>query len=278
MENGNYLSLCTLDLYNMIVNLKISRPHLFAQRLPLLILMLILAAADLLHSQLSHALPTTETCLLTENQEPKTENRLFQDLEHALARVQPLLDHYGYLAVFLAVLVEGIGLVAPGQTLLIAAALTAAKGGLNLAWVLFWAFSAAALGNSLGYLLGRRGGRPLLHKIRVNERHLQRLEGYFARYGKGVVIIARFFDGLRQLNGILAGMLQMPWKEFTTCNILGAALWTGIWGLGAYFLEKEIESVHFTFRLVEPWIAALSLMTFLAVIVYLLRPGRKPKS
>ena len=273
-----------------MINVKISRPLRHGQLLCPIILMLILSGASPAHVRPSLALPSTKNGLLTENrllsavsqdQEQISKpfsDRVVQDLEHAVARVQPLLDHYGYFAVFLAVLVEGVGLVAPGQTLLIAAALTAAKGNLNIAWVVLWAFTAAALGNSLGYLLGRWGGRPLLQKIKVSELRLQRLEGYFARSGKGVVIIARFFDGLRQLNGIVAGMLQMPWGEFTACNILGAALWTGVWGLGTYLLEKEIASFHFSFRLIGPWIAALSLLGFLALMVHLLRPGRTTKS
>jgi membrane protein DedA with SNARE-associated domain len=239
---------------------------------------LALIAAALLLVQPSPGLLTTAGSLLTENQKPAIENRLFEDLEQAIARVQPLLDRYGYPAVFLAVLVEGFGLVAPGQTLLIAAALMAAKGGLNLAWVLFWAFTAAVLGNCLGYFIGRWGGRTLLQKFRVNDRHLQRLEGYFARYGKGVVIFARFFDGLRQLNGIVAGILHMPWKEFMACNILGAVLWTGGWGLGTYFLEKEIASFHLTVRAVEPLIAAMTLLVVLALLIYLLWPVRKTTS
>ena len=265
-----------MDLYYMMVNIKISRPN--GQLFILIILLFCLAAADLPNSRPSHALSTTQTCLLAGTRQPESENRLFQDLDHAIAQVQPLLDHYGYPAVFLAVLVEGFGLVAPGQSLLIAAALTAGKGSLNLVWVLFWAFSAATLGNTLGYLLGRRGGRPLLHKFRVNEKHLLRLEGYFARYGKGVIIIARFFDGLRQLNGIVAGLVQMPWKAFMTCNIIGAALWTGVWGVGTYFIEKEIASLHLTVRLVAPWITALTLLGVLTLLVYFLWPGRGIKS
>ena len=73
--------------------------------------------------------------------------------------MQPMLDRYGYLVVFLTILVEGVGIPAPGQTLLIAAALSAAHGNLSLVWVLIWACLAAGLGNSLGYLLGRWGGR-----------------------------------------------------------------------------------------------------------------------
>jgi membrane protein DedA with SNARE-associated domain len=203
---------------------------------------------------------------------------LGRDLEQAIARVQPLLHRYGYPALFLAILVEGVGLLAPGQTLLMAAAFAAAQGSLSIAWVLFWAFTAAVAGNSLGYLLGRLGGRPLLHKFKVNEERLQRLEDYFTRRGKWVVLIARFFDGLRQLNGIVAGLLKMPWGLFTTLNILGAALWTGVWGLGVYFLDKEMGAWHLTLRQAEPWVAAACLLAFLALLFYLRRPGRKKET
>jgi membrane protein DedA with SNARE-associated domain len=203
--------------------------------------------------------------------------RLDQDLEHDIARIQPWLDRYGYAAIFLVILVEGMGLIAPGQTLLIAAALTAAKGDLNIAWVVTWAFLGALLGNSLGYLIGRYGGRALLNKFKINERHLQRMEKYFTRYGKGVVLFARFFDGLRQLNGIVAGMLEMPWRAFMPVNFLGAILWAGFWGLGTYFLDKEIGRVHTGFRQVEPWVAALSLINFLSLIIYLFWQRKKKK-
>jgi membrane protein DedA with SNARE-associated domain len=197
--------------------------------------------------------------------------RLEQGLQKAIARVQPVLNRYGYPAVFLTILVEGLGIPAPGQTLLIAAALTAAHGNLNLVWVLFWACLGAVIGNSLGYLLGRWGGRPLLAKFKVRGDRLARLEGQFRRYGGGVVLVARFFDGLRQANGIVAGMLQMPWRVFAGFNLLGAVLWTGVWGLGAYWLDKEISTVHHVFRRVETFVLALTLVGCLALMVYLFR-------
>jgi membrane protein DedA with SNARE-associated domain len=202
--------------------------------------------------------------------------RLEQDFLHALARVQPLLKRYGYPALFLAILVEGVGIPAPGQTLLIAAALGAAHGNLSLVWVLILAGAAAMLGNSLGYLLGRRGGRPLLARFKVREDRLARLEGYFRRYGGPVVLVARFFDGLRQINGIVAGMLAMPWKVFTLFNALGAMLWTGVWGLGAFWLDREIGTVHHALRQIEPFVLALTLVSLLALLLYLLRRRTQP--
>ena len=203
--------------------------------------------------------------------------RLEHGLQNAVARVQPVLDRYGYPAVFLAILVEGLGIPAPGQISLIAAALTAAHGNLILVWVLICACLAAVLGNSLGYLLGRWGGRPLLARFKVRGDRLARLEGYFRRYGGGVVIVARFVDGLHQVNGIVAGMLEMPWRVFTGFNVLGAALWTGVWGLGAYWLDTEISTVHRAFRRVELFVLALTLVGVLALMVYLFRHRQTQK-
>ncbi len=203
--------------------------------------------------------------------------RFEHGLKEAVAKVQPVLDRYGYPAVFLLILVEGVGIPAPGQTLLMAAGLTAAHGHLNIIWVLIWAGTAAVLGNSLGYLLGRWGGRHLLAKFKVRGDRLARLEDNFRRYGGLVVLVARFFDGLRQLNGIVAGMLAMPWWIFTAFNVLGAILWTGVWGLGVYWLDKEMGPVHRAFRQVEPVVVALTLLGLLALLVYLFRRGRGPK-
>jgi membrane protein DedA with SNARE-associated domain len=91
------------------------------------------------------------------------------------------------------------------------------------------------------------------------------------------VLVARFFDGLRQLNGIVAGMLAMPWKMFTGFNVLGAILWTGVWGLGTYFLDREIKTVHRAFRQIEPFVVALTLVGVLALMAYLFRRSRTKK-
>jgi membrane protein DedA with SNARE-associated domain len=242
----------------------------------ILILMLGLTGFTLTYGPPWQALPVTAEDRQPGNV-PESQGELLEPrLEHAMARVRPLLHRYGYAALFLTVMVEGFGVFAPGQTMLIAAALTAAQGNLNIVWVMIWAFGAAVLGNSLGYLLGRWGGRRLLAKFKVRQDRLARLEGYFGRYGRGVVLMARFFDGLRQLNGIVAGLLKMPWGVFTTVNVLGAVLWTGVWGLGAYILGKEIHPYHGACRRLEPWVLAFSLLACLALLVYLFR-HRHPK-
>lgn len=203
--------------------------------------------------------------------DPSLSHRLLHDVQHEIAVVEPLLDQYGYSAVFVAVGVEGFGIPAPGQTLLIAGAVTAAdQNQLRIDWLLFTAFLAALSGNSLGYLIGRRGGRALLRRFRVSERHLQRVEQGFTRYGGGLIIIARFFDGLRQLNGIAAGLLEMPWWRFTLYNALGAALWVGFWGLGIYTLDENLHVILAAVDHLNPWVATITLAGVIGLILILL--------
>ncbi len=197
------------------------------------------------------------------------EHRLLRDIEAGVERVEPWLERYGYGAVFAAVGVEGFGVPAPGQTILEAAsaASASAKGRLRIGWVLATAFVAAFLGASLGYLIGRIGGRRLLARLHIDGRHVEKIEGQFDRYGGLLILFARFFDGPRQLHGIAAGILGMHWVRFTLFNLAGAALWAGFWGLGVYYLDLHLDQVVALIRHVNPWIAALTGVGLVAVVV-----------
>jgi membrane protein DedA with SNARE-associated domain len=195
-------------------------------------------------------------------------------LEHYVTLAQPVLDQYGYLAVFGAVVVEGFGIPAPGQTMLIAGAILAAHGGMSIELLLILASLAAVLGNTLGYMLGRWGGRVVLGKVGINEARMQRVESLFNRHGGGVVFVGRFVDGLRQLSGIVAGTLAMPWWKFTVFNVLGALTWTALWGLGVYFLDADIKTVFAVFHRIEPYLIVVSLLAVIVLVLYL-RRGRK---
>ncbi len=192
-------------------------------------------------------------------------------LEYYGRLAEPVLDQYGYLAVFGTVLVEGFGIPAPGQTMLMAGAILAARGGMSIEVVLGLTFSAAVLGNSLGYLLGRWGGRLVLEKVGVSEARMQQVESLFNRYGGGIVFGGRFFDGLRQLSGIVAGTLEMPWWKFTFYNVVGAVAWTALWGLGVYFLDEDVKTVFAVFHRIEPYLIVVTLLAVIVLVVYLRR-------
>src|SRR5437016_3581837 len=201
-------------------------------------------------------------------------SRAVRRFERSLARVQPLLQRYGYGAAFAAVMAEGMGIPTPGQTLLMAGALEAAEGRMSITLLLFLITVAATLGNSVGYAIGRWGGRAVLSKLKVDPQRQQRLNDLFKRHGGVVILLARFLDGLRQVNGIVAGVLQMPWWTFTAYNVAGALLWTCAWGLGVYYLGRDIHFIAAFFHRHRPLLLVLGATAFVALLVYLLRPKR----
>jgi membrane protein DedA with SNARE-associated domain len=198
--------------------------------------------------------------------------------QHYLQIAQPYLQHYGYFAVFGMVLVEGFGFPAPGETVIIAGALLASEGHMNIAVLTVVAWSAAVIGDNIGFVIGHFGGRRLvLHKgryIGVSESHLQKVEHFFSKWGGGLVILARFVDVLRQLNGVVAGIGGMPWWRFLLFNAIGAALWVGAWGLGVYYLGRHMEQVADWFSRLQPYLIAIGIISLLSVIIYLLRRSK----
>lgn len=213
------------------------------------------------------------------SRELKTEAaQVAKHIEHAVAGMQPVVKRYGYVGVFGAVAVEGFGLPAPGQTLLMAGALEAALGKLHIVALVTLATAAAAVGNSIGYLLGRLGGRPLLRRLRVNEAREEKFEALFERYGGGIILLARFVDGPRQLNGIVAGTFGMHWWVFTVFNLVGAMLWVGVWGLGTYYLSEHLPAVELFLRRLNPWFVGLAVIAIPILIAYLFRGRRKRRA
>lgn len=165
-----------------------------------------------------------------------------------LAHLAPLLSHYGYWAVGGVILVEDFGVPAPGETILIAAGIYAGAGRLNIVAVACIAFTAAVVGDNLGYLIGHTGGRAFVHRwgryVLLTPQRFHAAEEFFTRHGGKIVTVARFIEGLRQLNGIIAGTSGMPWRRFFVFNALGAALWVGLWATLAYAAGSHITAIY----------------------------------
>ena len=231
-------------------------PMRVARALVALLLLALLAGP---WAEAAAGLPAADTSVHAEDHH--LTHRLLKDIEKAVARVEPWLQRYGYGAVFVLVGVEGFGIPAPGQTILEAGAAASASAGsrLRIQWVVTTAFLAASLGAVLGYLIGRTGGRRLLARLRIPERHLDRVESAFDRYGVWLVVFARFFDGTRQLHGIAAGVLGMPWGRFLGFTLVGAALWACFWGLLVYYLDLHLAQLVGLIRRLNPWVAAATL-------------------
>jgi membrane protein DedA with SNARE-associated domain len=169
------------------------------------------------------------------------------EIEHVLARMEPFIRDYGVVAVFAILMFESLGLPLPGEALLIFASILAERREMSFPGLLFFAWMGGVVGDNIGYLIGRRLGRKVvLHygqMLGLTADRLARVEAVFARYGPITVAFARFFNVLRQLNGIVAGTLRMDWWKFLLCNALGCALWVLTWGLGGFYLAEHVSEI-----------------------------------
>jgi membrane protein DedA with SNARE-associated domain len=204
------------------------------------------------------------------------------DLPGFLHGVAPILDRWGYLAVAGVIGVESFGVPAPGQTIMVAAAIYAGAGRLNVVAVAAIAFVAAVLGDNIGYWIGVRGGRRIVHRfgkyVLITPERLERAERFFARRGNRIVVVARFIDGLRQLNGVIAGITAMPWRTFLIYNAIGAALWVGWWTTISYLLGTHLVEIIEQVHRYKWWAMAVVAVAVAAYIVLHVRHIRRRRA
>jgi undecaprenyl-diphosphatase len=153
----------------------------------------------------------------------------------------------GYAGLALLVGGEAAGVPLPGETALITAALLASAGHLSLAGVIAVAATAAIVGDNVGYLIGRRGGRWLLTRPGRWERErlalVERGERFFERHGGKTVFFGRWLPVLRITAAWLAGVHRMHWIRFALWNALGGISWAVTVGVAAYAVGEAAKSV-----------------------------------
>jgi membrane protein DedA with SNARE-associated domain len=192
--------------------------------------------------------------------------------------IQPVLEHWGYLGVGGMLFLEDFGIPVPGEIMLIAAAVLAGSGQMNIAVVFLIAVLAAVIGDNIGFIVGHFGGRPLAERfgryVFLTPQRLDRAEEFFNRHGGKVVAVARFIDGLRQINGLLAGIAGMGWLKFLGYNAMGAVLWVGTWCALGYFAGEHIAEIYDTFERYKWYVIGALVLIVAIVIAQRVRRGR----
>jgi membrane protein DedA with SNARE-associated domain len=138
------------------------------------------------------------------------------------------------------VLAQCAGLPLPAVAVLLAAEASAERGVLTLSLVIAVGSAGAILGSTIGYVLGRIGGRPLMLRlvrlVHAKESRVDAMERFFERHGGKTVFIGRWVIFVRLWGSIAAGAARMPWPRFMLWNVVGSILWVASLGLLAYLL------------------------------------------
>lgn len=169
------------------------------------------------------------------------------NVDALLQTIPPLLV---YLVVGAVIGVESLGIPLPGEIVLVSAALLSSRHTLDVSWL--WIAVAgstgAVVGDSVGYVLGRRYGTGLFDRLgRRFPRHLGRrnvafAERVFTRYGMFAVFFGRFIALLRIFSGPLAGALAMAYPRFLAANALGGIVWASGTTLLVYWLGAAAQT------------------------------------
>lgn len=179
-----------------------------------------------------------------------------------LEAVPPLVV---YLLVAGFILIESLGVPFPGEIVLISAALLASQHtiALNPVWVAVAAAAGAIPGNSIGYLIGRRWGRPLFDWLgrkvpkHFGPAHVAYAEKIFNRWGVLAVFVGRFIALLRIFAGPLAGALEMPYPRFLVANVAGGIAWAGGLTAAIYYLGEVADKWFSRFSYIGLIVAVL---------------------
>ncbi len=196
---------------------------------------------------------------------------------HAIAHAaEVFIATYGAPALFVTLALESLGAPVPGESAVVIAAAAAARGEIDIRAVVLAAFLGAVLGDNIGYLIGRKLGRQTLvrygGRFGVTDAAMAKAEAITARWGPLMVVSARFVVLLRQLNGLVAGSTGMPWLHFLAANVVGAALWVGVWTTLAYKLGQDTAIVPYLWHHLS--LLAAVLVPALIVVMLLLRLRR----
>lgn len=203
------------------------------------------------------------------------------------------LGAYVYVGLFFIIFAEtglAVGFFLPGDSLLVVAGLFAAAGKLNLMVLMISLFVAAVIGDTVGYLTGRKMGRTLFTKPKsrfFNPKHIAKAHAFYEKHGGKTIVLARFVPIVRTFAPIVAGAAEMTYRTFITYNVLGGLLWIVSMLLAGYFLGGLVEQfMRSVFGIegflledhIDKVVIVVVLLSILPIIIEFIKARRESKA
>jgi membrane-associated protein len=196
--------------------------------------------------------------------------RSLTDPDRLLQLVSTVLSGWcGYAALFAIVFSETgllVGFFLPGDSLLFTVGVVAGAGGLDIVLVNVLLISAAILGDSTGYLLGRKTGPKIFSRPDsrlFKQEYVTRTHAFYEKYGGKTIIFARFVPIVRTFAAFVAGVGRMPYRNFIPYSLCGGAGWVFLMTMLGY----ELGSVPIIRRNFDKAILAIIFISLLPTII-----------
>lgn len=189
-----------------------------------------------------------------------------------------ILTATGYVGLFLAVFAETgllIGVMLPGDSLLFVAGFLAFTSNLHIVWVIVIAFTASVIGDSTGYMIGRKYGPAVFAREEsffFKKSYVERARLFYEKHGAKTIVLARFMPIVRTFAPLFAGIGGMKYSLFFFYNVVGGALWTLSMCLFGYFLGKTVPNAD---AYVLPIVIGLIIVSMLPGVIKLIMSRNK---
>jgi membrane protein DedA with SNARE-associated domain len=189
----------------------------------------------------------------------------------SLETIQSLATQYGYLAVFVGILLENLGIPLPGETITIVGGFLAGSGELNYWFVLGSAAMGAFIGGIGGYFVGKYGGWKLIlagaKVFRIQEIQLEEIKTKFSENAVKAVFFGRFIPLVRIFSSPMAGVVEMPFIKFLGINLAGAVTWASVMTTLAFFVGRVVSLE----QLLE-WVSKFAILALFIAIGFIVVP------
>lgn len=199
---------------------------------------------------------------------------LFANLQDLPALIK-WAGYFGLTAIVFAETGLLIGFFLPGDSLLVTAGLVSARGMLNVYFLGILLNAAAIIGNSFGYLIGRMSGPRIFTRddsLMFNKKNVYRAQAFYARHGRKAIIFAQFIPIIRTFSPVVAGVGQMPYRQFLVISVVGTVLWVWSMLFTGYFLGTYIPGIDEHIELV---VLSVIFISILPAIISWWRERRK---
>jgi membrane-associated protein len=206
--------------------------------------------------------------------------RILTSPDRLIQLLSPLFNSWqGYALLFAIVFSETgllVGFFLPGDSLMFLVGAVAGAGDLNLFAVNIVLMTAAIVGDSFGYALGRRTGPAIFsrpHSRWFRRDHLDRTHAFYEKYGGKTIIYARFVPIVRTFAPFVAGVGKMDYGRFISFNVFGGIGWV----FGMTMLGYLLGGVPIVKQHLEKVILLIILISVAPVVWEGVKAYRKPK-
>ncbi len=204
----------------------------------------------------------------------ETLSELFANLRDLPA----LIKWAGYIGLTAIVFAETgllVGFFLPGDSLLVTAGLFSSQGLFNVYLLGALLNTAAAVGNSVGYWIGRGTGPRIFtreNSLLFNKKHVFRAQAFYEKHGWLAIILAQYMPIVRTFSPVIAGVGRMPYRKFLLISVIGTTVWVWSMLFTGYFLGTYVPGID---QHIEILILVVVFISILPALISWLRERRK---